>query len=136
MDYLLRGILIDLLFGFTLISDFLLKYQVVINILGGGFVLFMGIRLLIKKDDNTSPHIPGCVFLFRYFGGCRTATRNIACKRCFCRYLYLVGNTIMNKKVLSISTSPRRNRNCEALAAKKPSVVSFTMTPIPLHKKC
>lgn len=40
-------------FGLTLISDFLLKYQVVINILGGGFVLFMGIRLLIKKDDNT-----------------------------------------------------------------------------------
>lgn len=95
MDYLLRGILIGLLFGlpvgavgtmtvhrtltggvkaglFTglgssvadcfyacvgvfgliLISDFLLKYQVVITILGGGFVLFMGIRLLIKKEST------------------------------------------------------------------------------------
>jgi threonine/homoserine/homoserine lactone efflux protein len=38
-------------FGLTLISDFLLKYQVIINILGGSFVLFMGIRLLIKKED-------------------------------------------------------------------------------------
>lgn len=39
-------------FGLTLISDFLLKYQAVINIFGGSFVLFMGIRLLIKKDDS------------------------------------------------------------------------------------
>ena len=37
-------------FGLTLISDFLLKYQVIINILGGGFVLFLGIRLLMKKE--------------------------------------------------------------------------------------
>lgn len=36
-------------FGLTLISDFLLKHQVLINILGGGFILYMGIRLLIKK---------------------------------------------------------------------------------------
>lgn len=39
-------------FGITLISDFLLKYQVIINILGGGFILYMGIRLLIKKDET------------------------------------------------------------------------------------
>ncbi len=38
-------------FGLTLVSDFLLKYQVVINIFGGGFVLFLGIRLLMKKED-------------------------------------------------------------------------------------
>lgn len=37
-------------FGLTLISDFLLEYQIIINIFGGGFILFMGIRLLIKKD--------------------------------------------------------------------------------------
>lgn len=40
-------------FGLTLISDFLLKYQVIINILGGGFVLLLGIRLLMKKEDTT-----------------------------------------------------------------------------------
>lgn len=39
-------------FGLTLISDFLLKYQVVIHILGGSFVLFMGIGLLLKKEDT------------------------------------------------------------------------------------
>lgn len=38
-------------FGLTLISDFLLKYQVIINVLGGGLILFMGIRLLIKKEE-------------------------------------------------------------------------------------
>lgn len=41
-------------FGLTLISDFLLKYQVIINILGGGLILFMGIRLLRKKEDTAA----------------------------------------------------------------------------------
>lgn len=38
-------------FGLTLISDFLLKYQVIIHVLGGGLIFFMGIRLLIKKEE-------------------------------------------------------------------------------------
>lgn len=38
-------------FGLTLISDFLLKYQAIINIFGGGLILFWGIRLLIKKEE-------------------------------------------------------------------------------------
>ena len=44
-------------FGLTLISNFLLKYQVVINILGGGFVLFLGIRLLMKKEDTAGAKV-------------------------------------------------------------------------------
>lgn len=44
-------------FGLTLVSDFLLKYQVVINILGGGFVLFLGIRLLMKKEDTAGAKV-------------------------------------------------------------------------------
>lgn len=44
-------------FGLTLISDFLLKYQVIINILGGGFVLFLGIRLLMKKEDTAGAKV-------------------------------------------------------------------------------
>lgn len=36
-------------FGLTLISDFLFQYQTLINILGGGLILFMGIRLILKK---------------------------------------------------------------------------------------
>lgn len=39
-------------FGLTFISDFLLKYQVVINILGGMFVIVMGLRLLIGKEKQ------------------------------------------------------------------------------------
>lgn len=38
-------------FGLTLISDFLLKYQVIIHVLGGGFILFMGSRLLMNKEE-------------------------------------------------------------------------------------
>lgn len=38
-------------FGLTLFSDFLLEYQTIINILGGGLVLFMGIRLLLRKSE-------------------------------------------------------------------------------------
>lgn len=37
-------------FGLTLISNFLLQYQTIINLVGGGFILFMGIRLIIKKE--------------------------------------------------------------------------------------
>lgn len=38
-------------FGLTLISDFLLEHQMVINILGGGLILFMGLRLICKKNE-------------------------------------------------------------------------------------
>lgn len=37
-------------FGLTFISDFLLRFQTAIHLLGGGLVLFMGVRLLIKKE--------------------------------------------------------------------------------------
>lgn len=40
-------------FGLTLISEFLLKYQTVINILGGCLILVMGIRMIIRKKENT-----------------------------------------------------------------------------------
>lgn len=36
--------------GLTLISDFLLQYQTAIRFLGGGLILFMGIRLLLKTE--------------------------------------------------------------------------------------
>lgn len=38
-------------FGMTFLSDFLLKHQTVINVLGGSFILFMGIRLLLRKNE-------------------------------------------------------------------------------------
>ena len=36
-------------FGLTIVSDFLLEYQTVIHLAGGGIVLLMGIRLLFRK---------------------------------------------------------------------------------------
>lgn len=42
-------------FGLTLISDFLLKYQIIINIIGGVFVLIMGINQLVKKPLENDP---------------------------------------------------------------------------------
>lgn len=59
-------------FGITFISDFLLEYQVIINILGGGFILYMGIRLLIKKDEAIGTYI---------WWGTLTAVTNIIKKR-------------------------------------------------------
>lgn len=38
-------------FGLTFISDFLLQYQTIIHILGGGLILFMGLRLICKKEE-------------------------------------------------------------------------------------
>ncbi|QNM05313.1 LysE family translocator [Qiania dongpingensis] len=38
-------------FGLTLISDFLLQHQTIINLLGGGLILIMGIRLIVKKTE-------------------------------------------------------------------------------------
>lgn len=39
-------------FGLTLISDFLLKYQMIINIVGGLFVAAMGISQILKKPKE------------------------------------------------------------------------------------
>lgn len=41
-------------FGLTIVSDFLLHYQTVINILGGTFVLGMGLRLIIRRDSGAA----------------------------------------------------------------------------------
>lgn len=42
-------------FGLTFISDFLLKYQTIINIIGGVFVLIIGIGQLVKKPAENAP---------------------------------------------------------------------------------
>lgn len=42
-------------FGLTFISDFLLKYRTIINIIGGVFVLIMGISGLVKKLIESAP---------------------------------------------------------------------------------
>lgn len=39
-------------FGLTLVSDSLLRHQKLIHILGGALILFMGIRLLLKKGGS------------------------------------------------------------------------------------
>ena len=40
-------------FGLTLVSDFLLKYQLLIQLLGGALIFLMGLRLLLKKSEIT-----------------------------------------------------------------------------------
>lgn len=42
-------------FGLTFISDFLLKYQTIISVIGGVFVLIMGISQLVKKPAEIVP---------------------------------------------------------------------------------
>lgn len=53
-------------FGLTLISDFLLRYQTVINLLGGGLILFLGIRLLLRREEPQQQNVEDTVF-FKMF---------------------------------------------------------------------
>lgn len=41
-------------FGLTLVSDFLLKYQAVLNLAGGSLLLWMGIRLLRAQSGKSN----------------------------------------------------------------------------------
>lgn len=45
-------------FGLTFISDFLLKYQIIIDLLGGLFVLAMGISQLVRKPSDIARQKP------------------------------------------------------------------------------
>lgn len=52
-------------FGLTVVSEFLLKYQTVINIAGGGLILYMGLLLIFaKKEPNEIPSVSGKVKMF------------------------------------------------------------------------
>lgn len=52
-------------FGLTVISEFLLKYQTVINMAGGGLVLYMGLHLLLsKKKPDEIPSVSGRIKTF------------------------------------------------------------------------
>ena len=39
-------------FGFTMVSDFLLRYRIIITVFGGGLILWMGVRLLLRQEDS------------------------------------------------------------------------------------
>lgn len=45
-------------FGLSLISDFLLAHQTIINLLGGAIILTMGLGLLLKKNHGDTPETP------------------------------------------------------------------------------
>lgn len=105
-------------FGLTLISDFLMKYQGILNLAGGGLILWMGIRLLRTKNGkvkNTAdftggirmfftsfavggnksgsrPYLPVRIFLVWNYRKNRGCGRHMSCLRCIYRYLYLVGD--------------------------------------------
>ena len=52
-------------FGVTVISEFLLKYQNVINLAGGGLILYMGLHLIFgKKEADEIPSVSGTVKMF------------------------------------------------------------------------
>ncbi len=44
-------------FGLSLISDFLLAHQTIINLLGGAVILTMGLGLLLKKSGTDAPEV-------------------------------------------------------------------------------
>lgn len=52
-------------FGLTVISEFLLKYQTVINLAGGGLILYMGLHLLFgRKKQDEIPSVSGRIKMF------------------------------------------------------------------------
>ncbi|MCI8377376.1 MAG: LysE family transporter [Lachnospiraceae bacterium] len=52
-------------FGLTVISEFLLEYQTVINLAGGGLVMYMGLHLLLnKKKPDEIPSVSGRIKMF------------------------------------------------------------------------
>lgn len=52
-------------FGLTVISEFLLKYQTVINLAGGGLILYMGFHLLFgRKKQEEIPSVSGRIKMF------------------------------------------------------------------------
>lgn len=53
-------------FGFTIVSDFLLKYRTIINVIGGLFIVIMGLGLILVKREAEKPQLPtaGRVKLF------------------------------------------------------------------------
>lgn len=52
-------------FSLTVISDFLLQYQNVINLAGGGLILYMGLHLIFgKKEADEVPSVSGRVKMF------------------------------------------------------------------------
>ena len=65
-------------FGLTVISDFLLSHQAVINVLGGGLVLIYGIGLLLRKKEETeekqSSTAPVAMFLSSFAVGITNPT--------------------------------------------------------------
>ncbi len=53
-------------FGLTLVSDFLLKYQTIINILGGTLIFVMGLSLILRKKEVEKPQkqVTGSIPMF------------------------------------------------------------------------
>lgn len=52
-------------FGLTVISESLLKYQTMINLFGGGLILYMGLHLLFnKQEQNEIPSVSSRVKMF------------------------------------------------------------------------
>ena len=63
-------------FGLTFISDFLFKYQVLINISGGTFVLIMGIRLILGSSKTNTLQAGTVYGIKNYPKAVKTSWRN------------------------------------------------------------
>lgn len=52
-------------FGLTIVSDFLLEHQMVIHLVGGAIVLYLGIRLFFRKGEEAEvPEVSGRCRMF------------------------------------------------------------------------
>lgn len=93
-------------FGLTLVSDFLLKYQTVIHILGGTLVLIMGIRLLIIKTEPDPAQNQTAGGLRLFFSSFAVGITNPAAFLGFLfafSYFGVTGNTALTNSILLVA---------------------------------
>lgn len=94
-------------FGLTLISDFMLEYQVVINVIGGVLILIIGFGLLLRRSEAVSviPQIQASDGIKMFLSSFAVGITNPAAVVTFLfafSYFGIVGNTGLKNGILLV----------------------------------
>lgn len=91
-------------FGLTLVSDFLLKYQTAITVIGGGFIIAMGIcsfaGKLHKKSDPQKESAGMAMFLLAFVAGITNPAAILTFLFAFSYFNLTAGMTVLNGALL------------------------------------
>lgn len=91
-------------FGLTLVSDFLLKYQTAITVIGGGFIIAMGIRSFAgkpqKKSEPQKESAGMAMFLSAFVVGITNPAAILTFLFAFSYFNLTAGMTVLNGALL------------------------------------